>query len=252
MASHWNLFWELARCEFKLRDQGTLLGFLWTLLYPALMFLVLYQLFLKWMGRFIPDFATYLLIGLVQWQLFSAGTTQGLSSLLRKAPILRTFSFPREVAVLSSVATVIYSYFFELLVLLGAVVALGHRPSWNWLCGIPLLVLCEVLWIYGFAFALAPLMVRYRDLNQIWSILVTAGFYLTPIFYTLDVVDPKIRTWLLLSPLTRIIMGFRELLMERTLLGLGEVAVLFLAGLAFLGVGLYLFRIQIDSAMDRL
>ena len=136
--SYWFLFWELTRTEFKLRDQGTALGFAWTLLHPALMFIVLYTLFINWLGKFVDQYAAYLIIGLVQWQFFEKATMLGLGSLRRKSNLIRNFRFAREIIVLSAVGSVFWSYLLETAVLMVFLLLLGIRPAASWLL-LPLL-----------------------------------------------------------------------------------------------------------------
>ena len=114
MAAYLELLWSLTWTDFKLRDQGSVLGFLWTLLHPALIFTVLYLLFTKWMGRLVDGFAAYLLIGIVQYQFFEKSTSYALTSLRRKTLLVRNFKFPREILVFASVGSVFISYLLEM------------------------------------------------------------------------------------------------------------------------------------------
>src|SRR5207237_8705306 len=106
----WDLFWMLTRTEFRLRDQGTLVGFLWTLMHPLFIFAVLSTMFAHWMAPKIPHYSACLLIGIVQWNFFLSGTEAGLTSLRRKARLMASFAFPRALIVLSSVVAVLLSH----------------------------------------------------------------------------------------------------------------------------------------------
>ncbi len=204
---------RLTLSEFKLREQSTFLGFLWTLLQPALLFLALYGLFTRWTGRNTADYAAYLLIGVVQYGFFNSGSTFGLSSLNRRSSLLLNFRIPRELVVLSAVFSVTISYFFELATMLAFLLLLGARPSaaWLWLPGI---VLAHVAFVAGLCLWLAVVSARFRDWERIWTVVTTCGFFLTPIFYTLDSVSPGRRRALLLNPMTHIIELSRGCLMR--------------------------------------
>jgi ABC-type polysaccharide/polyol phosphate export permease len=205
---YWNLLWELTRTDFKLRDQGTVLGFLWTLLHPALMFVVLYLLFTKWVGKFVDNYAAYLIIGIVQWQFFEKATSFSLSSLRRKAMLARNFKFPKEIIVLSSVGCVFWSYLLELAVLLLFLFCLGIRPSLCWLA-LPCAVCGNLLLTLGASLSLSLLAVLYEDIERIWSILTLIGFYMTPIFYPLSILTPGRQELLKLNPMLHVIDAFR-------------------------------------------
>ncbi len=210
--SYWWLAWELTRTEFKLRDQGTALGFCWTLLHPALMFLVLYALFIKWLGRHIDDYPSYLLLGLVQWQFFEKATTAGLTSLRRKSALIRNFDFAREIVVLSSVGSVFLSYLLELCVMLAFLAYWGTGPSAGWLA-LPLLALLSLTVAVGAALVLSFLSAEFEDLERIWALLLTAGFYLTPVFYPLHLISEEYHGVMALNPMLHVIDAWRACLL---------------------------------------
>ncbi len=114
-----NLLRELTLFNFKLRDQGTVLGFIWTLLHPFLMLTILYMLFSKRLGKGIEHYEIYLLIGIIQWNFLSTGTNEGLKSIMNNRSILRNIYIFRTAVVVSSVLAVAISFLLELLVLGG-------------------------------------------------------------------------------------------------------------------------------------
>ena len=121
-----NLIKELTIAEFKLRDQGSVLGFLWTLLHPLLVFIVLYFLFSKWTGRFVEDYKGYLLIGIVQWNFFASTITYAMDVLVRRRELVKSLNFPKEILVLSTVMTGLISHILEFLVLFTFLFIIGN------------------------------------------------------------------------------------------------------------------------------
>jgi len=212
--AYWSLVWELARTEFKLRDQGTVLGFFWTLLHPALMFAVLYAVFVRWLGRGVDFYGAYLLIGLVQWQFFEKATSVGFASLRQKALLIKNFNFAREITVIAGVGSVFLSYIFELAVLLVFLRASGIPFAISWLM-LPLHVAALVLLTLATALILALMSVEFQDMQRSWSVLTTAGFYLTPVFYPLSVISPSYRPYMELNPMLHVVAGFRACLLPR-------------------------------------
>ena len=198
----------LARAEWRLRQQSTFLGFLWTLLHPALMFAVLYGLFVKWLGRAQGDYAVFLLIGLVEWNFFAAATTCALSSLLRRAPLLKSYPLKPELPALAAVLSVYFSHLLELAALALLLAAFGVRPAAAWLW-VPVIDLACLALSAGAGLLLAGLFVFFSDLERIWGILLTAGFFLTPVFYPLAVISPEKGALLRLNPLTAVIESAR-------------------------------------------
>lgn len=198
----------LARAEWRLRQQSTFLGFLWTLLHPALMFAVLYGLFVKWLGRAQGDYAVFLLIGLVEWNFFASATSYALSSLPRRAPLLKSYPLRPELPALAAVLSVYFSHLLELAALGLLLVLFGVPPSAAWLW-VPAVDLACLALAAGTGLLLAGLYVFFSDLERIWGILLTAGFFLTPVFYPLSVVSPDKAALLKLNPLTAVVESAR-------------------------------------------
>lgn len=209
--SLFDLWRLLTRAEFKARDQGTLLGFAWTLLRPLGQFAVLHAVFGDWMAPRVEHWSAYLLVGVVMWDLFAGATAHGLTSLRRKAGLVTHFAFPRVLVPLSSASAVLLSHALEWLLLLALLPALGVPPRASWLL-LPALVAVEAALAFGAACLLAALAPRLRDLEQAWTLGLYALFFLTPVFYTADLVGPAGRTLVALNPLAALIEAARALL----------------------------------------
>jgi ABC-type polysaccharide/polyol phosphate export permease len=248
--AYWSLVWELTRTEFKVRDQGTLLGFLWTLLHPALMFAVLYTVFVKWLGHRVDLYGPYLIIGLVQWQFFEKATTIGFSGLRRKSLLLKNFNFAREIVVLAGVGSVFLSYLLETLVML-AFVRLLHVPfAWKWLA-LPLHAAALLSLATATALILGLLSVEFQDLERVWSVLTTAGFYLTPVIYPMSMVSPSYSSLLQLNPMLHVVTGFRSALMPNDPPYEAQSAALLLASLAVALAAIVVYQTRARLISDR-
>ena len=94
---------EMVSTDFKLRYQGSVLGYIWSLMRPMFMFLVLYLVFVVFfkVGEEIPHFAVYLLLGIVMWTFFLEVTNNGLNSIVNRGELLRKISIPRYLLVVS-------------------------------------------------------------------------------------------------------------------------------------------------------
>src|SRR5574337_1882641 len=109
---------ELVRTDFKLRYQGSLLGYAWSLLRPLLLFLILYIVFVKFLklGHSIPHFPIYLLLGIVLWNFFNEMTVQSLGSIVGRGDLIRKIRIPRWIIVLSSSISALINLFLNLIV----------------------------------------------------------------------------------------------------------------------------------------
>ena len=196
--------------DFKLRYQASLLGYLWTLLRPLAIFTILYIVFVKFLrlGAGVPYYPVYLLFGIVIWGFFVEATTQGLTSLVARADLLRKISFPRYVLVLSVGASVLISFALNMLVivLFMGLLRVPVRLDILWL---PLLFLELVALSISLAFFLSALYVRFRDLNYIWEVCMQAAFYAVPILYPLTLIPARYARLLILNPVAQIIQDAR-------------------------------------------
>lgn len=208
--------------DFKLRYQASFLGYLWTLLRPLAMFSILFVVFVKFLkvGASLPFWSVSLLLGLVVWGFFTEATSQALQALVARANLLRKINFPRYVVVLSVGTSVFISFLLNLLVVL-LFMTLLDVPVRLEILWLPLLFLELVALSMSLAFFLSALYVRFRDLNYIWEVAMTAAIYATPIFYPLSLVNdtyPKAARLLILNPMAQLIQDARyAAISDRTL-----------------------------------
>ena len=239
---YWFVTRELTLSAFKLRDQGTLLGFLWTLLQPLAMLSVLYWLFRREAGGPPGQFGLYLLVGIVLWTFFASGTAKGLTSLVARQDLIDSVTFPRELIVLSAVLTVVFSSTLEFGVVLLFAVGSGAGISWTWL-GLPLILVIESILVIGCSLVLAPLYVHARDLDNIWNILMRIGFFTTPVFYFPErFLSPGDHRIYMLNPVTQIMTYARQILLHHQLPSLMAMAGTCAFAAVVLVLGLLIFR----------
>lgn len=180
---------ELTKTDFKLRYQGSVLGYLWALLRPLMMFAILYVVFSKLLriGSDIPHYPVYLLCGTTLWSFFTECTQQGMQAIITRGDLLRKISFPKYIVVVSSQLTALINLGINLIVVVIFAMINGVAPTWSWL-----LIIFPILELYclslGIAFLLGSINVKYRDISSIWDVLVQALFYAIPIIYPIQMV----------------------------------------------------------------
>lgn len=226
---------EFAVADFRLRYHDSLLGYLWFLLSPALMFAVYYFVFTSVIYIRISDYALYLILGIVSYNFFQDCTYSAMYSLAAKAHIIKKIYFPRYLIILASSTTAIFSLIVNLVIVLVAVLVSKGIPPLLWLVPMPLT--CLLVFSTGVGFILAALYARFRDLSQIWSVLVLAIFWLTPVVYDVSSLPESTQIIVFLNPLARIFMLFRHYLlydffdMQFLLITIGSSLVAFAIGL---------------------
>jgi ABC-type polysaccharide/polyol phosphate export permease len=200
---HINIIRELAVADFRVKYHDSALGYVWSMLNPMFMFAVYYFVFTRIFPSSIGDYPLFLLIGVVSYAFFQDCTFSAMSALANRAGMMKKLYFPRSILVFASSATCIISYFINSTVLLILVFSLKGFTLLALLT--PIAVLCLLLFSMGVAFLLATLFAYFRDMSQIWGVLVLALFWLTPIVFNPDALPAPISTYVYFNPLTRII-----------------------------------------------
>ena len=208
------LVWELAKTDFKVRYQGSVFGYFWSLLKPLLIFAVLYTVFSVFIRWDVPNFQLHLLLGIIIWTFFADGTKAGLNSLMEKSGIIKKIYFPRILVVLSSVLSAFLTFLLNILIYF-VFLFISGVGFYKWMIFIPFYLLLLFFLVFGFALILSVLQSKYRDVTHIWDVLLQAGFFITPIIYPLSFVPEQFRSYLFINPLT----GFIEYLRLLTING---------------------------------
>lgn len=246
-----SLLWTLIRTDLKTRYHGSLGGYLWTLLKPLTMFLVLFGVF-SFVFRMDPNYNLNLVIGLFLWDFFGESTRTGLGSLEVKKYLLTKARFPAWVVVVTSGVNALVTLSLFSIVLLGYIAifkqALGPVEVGLYLFYLLLYYLITL----GISLATSVLYIYFRDLNQVWDLVLHAGFFVAPVVYPLEIIPERLHFYLYMWMPTPIIQFTRDILVR------GEVPTLtahvYLIGcvVIVLAVGIALFRWLAPQAIERL
>lgn len=205
---------QLVKTDFKLRYQGSVLGYIWSLLRPLLLFVILYLVFAKFLkvGNAVPHYPVYLLFGIVLWNFFGEVTSGSVGAIVGKGDLIRKINFPKYNIILAVAMSGVINLFLNFIVI-AIFMVVGHvSVSWQILWLIPLLIELFLISL-GMGFLLSALFVKFRDVSYIWEVLMQAGFYGTPIIYPLTRIPyHRVREVLLLNPLAQIIQDARYVL----------------------------------------
>jgi len=213
-----SLLWLMSTTEFKRTYFGTVLGYLWSLVRPLLLFAVLLFVFTKIIrvGSGLDYYPVLLLLGIVLYSFFQEATNNAVTSVVSQEGVVRRTQFPRLVIPLAVVLTSGFNLLLNLVVVYVFILAWGVDPSWTWLLFPLPLVLLFVLGS-GVAMLLSALYVRFRDAAIIWAVISQTLFYATPILYPLGkngLDDPSIEHLLMINPLAVIFEQVRVWILE--------------------------------------
>jgi ABC-2 type transport system permease protein len=198
-----DLLWLLAVTEFRRTYFGTVLGYVWSLIRPLMLFGVLLFVFTQVfkIGSDLPNYPVLLLLGIVLFTLFQEATQNAVTSVASQEAIVRKTQFPRLVIPLSTVLTSSFNFVLNLIVVFVFILAWGVDPTWTWLL-FPLAVSALFVLTCAMSTMLSVLYVRFRDVAIIWVVLAQVLFYATPVLYPIEKLeDPTMERVLMINPI---------------------------------------------------
>jgi ABC-2 type transport system permease protein len=207
-----NLTWTLAYLEFRLKFFGSVLGYLWQIGRPLMLFGVYYVVFTQFvrLSADVKYYAPMLLAGIMLYQFFSETTAGAVPSVLNRENLVRKIHFPRIVIPLSVVVTSALNLAVNSVAIGVFMAAAGVPIRWNWLVMIPVLAMLFTF-TTGLAMLLSALFVKYRDVQPIWDVVTTAMFYATPILYPIERVEIAwARELIMYNPLAVVVQQMRH------------------------------------------
>jgi len=209
------LIWTLIRTDFKARYHGTIGGFLWALLKPLSMFIVLMAVFSFLFPE--PRYKLNLVVGVFLWDFFAEGTKTGLTSLHAKGFLLTKARCPLWILVITSISNALITLAVFSVIIVAFLRSVGHPPTLQAIGLFATYCLALIAIVAGFSLASSVLFLRYRDLNQVWDVVTQAGFFFAPIIYPLGIMPERFHRYLYLWPPTPIIEFSRAVLVAGTI-----------------------------------
>lgn len=202
-----DLLWLMAVTEFKRTYFGTVLGYVWSLVRPLMLFAVLLFVFTQVvkLGDATPNYPVLLLLGIVTFSFFQEATTNSVTSVAAQEGVVRKTQFPRLVIPLATVLTAFFNFLLNMVVVFAFLLAWGIDPAWTWLL-FPAALAVLGVFTAMVSMMLSVLYVRFRDVAIIWAVLAQVLFYMTPIIYPITILQDKtLERILMINPLTPII-----------------------------------------------
>lgn len=216
---------QLIITDFKLRYQGSVLGYVWSLLRPLLLFMVLFLVFDKFLkaSSNIPHYPVYLLIGIVMWNFFGEITAGSVASVVNKGDLIRKLNFPKYIIVLAVSASALINLGLNAIIIAAFMLLTGAQVTWV-VFPIALLAVLELtVFALSIGFILSALFVRLRDVGYIWEVVLQVGFYATPILYSVTLLPARVQKILMLSPVAQSIQDVRHVLVSPDVTTLHDV-----------------------------
>jgi ABC-type polysaccharide/polyol phosphate export permease len=245
------LVWTLVRTDFKARYHGTLSGFVWALLKPTLMFVVLQAVFSVIFAS-TPNYGLNLIVGLFLWDFFAEATRTAMTALHAKGYLLTKAKFPAWVLVVTSISNAVITLTVFALVIAVFLATSGHALSLMSLTLFAVYLIGLAAVAAGIGLGSSVLFLRYRDLNQVWDVVIQAGFFVAPIIYPLGILPERYHIYLYLWAPTPFIMFARQVLVDHTIPSLRAHAMLGAGTALILGTGMFIYSRMAPRAAEYL
>ena len=207
---HISLTRELAWTQFKLRYTGSVLGYVWSLIKPLMLFTILYVIFVVFFHQRSNEFALQLLTAIVVFQFFTECVSGAMASIVANGNLIRKAAFPRSILVIASSLTALLTFAINFTLIMVVATLLGHLHPGIRTLVLPLLLVQLYALSLGLGLFLAAVYVFYRDIGHMWDIASQVIFYLSGVVFPYTVVPERFRHLFFLNPIAQIIEDVRH------------------------------------------
>lgn len=211
---YFNLLKKIVISQYKLKDQSTFFGFLWSFMHPLIFLLVLYSIFNFKFGKTVEHYAIYILIGVVQYTFFANSTMTAMKVLSSMKNITSNMIFPKELLVISSVLSNIVEFIVSMIICVLIAFLSGIKLSFS-IIMLPFVMLLELILVVWVSLLMSFIYVFVKDIAHIYQVFLRILFFITPIFYTISFLgDGLIRSIAMLNPLAIVIKFSRTIIIS--------------------------------------
>ncbi len=233
--------WLLSKIEFKKRYYESFFGLIWALLNPLLKVGVYYFAFKFIRNSPMENFALYLFSGLITWMFFTEGASKSMNILKSKKYLIENIQFNRIDIFISVVMSTMYGFLFNFAAFYIVCLIMGFGIHWTMIY-FPILILNLIITTLGFSLILAIAKLYFKDLQHLWAIVVLAGFWTAPIFFTIEAIFKKAPYVVYIHPVSGIMVNLRKVTMHGEQLDFFFLAYNLIYGLIALVVGIWVFN----------
>lgn len=232
---------QLVERDFKTKYRRSALGIVWSLLNPLLIMIVQYLVFSTLFRFDIPNYAVYLLSGIVMFNYMADATNQSMTCIIQNASLINKVYIPKYIYPFSRVISSGVNFLFSLLALYIVIIATGMQITISHIAML-FAILCLFIFICGVSFLLASLMVFFRDTQFLYSIILTIWTYMTPIFYPESILPPFMLAIMKFNPMYHFIRFIRIIILEGGIPDLMAWLYCGLFAIISLTIGIIVFR----------
>ncbi len=207
-----DMIYELTHRELRGKYKGSVLGFLWTYINPLAQIIVYYFFFSMVLRSGIEKFHLYLVVGMFPWNFFVGGVMQGLISVRAQGDLVKKVYFPRQILPIVYVTVNLVNMLISFLIIYSMMLISGWGIDVRLQLWLVPVIIIEYIFTLGMAMILAAVEVYFRDIEHIVSVIMMIWMYVTPLFYSLDIVPEELKGFFYYNPMLYIISMYQQIL----------------------------------------
>ncbi len=210
------LLWQLTKNEFKQRYLGNFLGAAWAFIQPTITILIFWFVFqVGFKSKPVGDypFILWLISGMLPWFFFADTLSSATNSIISNSFLVKKVVFRVSLLPIISILTTLVIHLFFILFMYAMFIIYGYKPDIYWL-QIFYYLFALIILLLGLSWITSSVVVFFRDLGQIVAMVIQFGFWLTPIFWSIDMIPQKYHWLIKLNPIYYIIQGYRDSLIN--------------------------------------
>lgn len=249
-----DLYKQFVKTTFKMRYKDSILGFLWVLLKPFFLFMILFMIFshtsASASGLTSQQYAVYLLSGLIVYTFFNEGMIWGMGSIMERAGLIIKINFKRDVVVASSLTMALINFTINLMIVIAVALVLNIHISFLGLAYIALIGFTMFLTLYGISFFTSIWLVHVRDLQHIMELILQLLFYASAVFFPIEMIPEKYRFIVYYNPVARFVKAVREALIFGKVTDIKFLLLMLVVAILFVIVGRRYFNKHIKKIAE--
>lgn len=246
-----DLLWDMSIRQLKTKYSGSKLGIWWAVITPLILALSINFIFTRIFKINIPNYTLFVLSGMIPWIFFSNTLTEATNSFIVNRAILKQAIFPRELIPLSLVLANFLNFFIGFVIMLPLFIIFKFEVI-TVLLFLIFPLSSYLIFIAGLSLIFSCWNVFYKDLSHFLSIGLMIWFWITPIFYSLDMLPFSYRWICLLNPMSYYVIIYRQILFKAEVVPLSFLSFSFLIGLAAFFIGYFIFLKKETELLKRI
>ncbi len=228
--------------NIRVKYRASILGFGWTLLNPIIMLSILLAVFTHIIKIPIEHYWAFLVSGFFAWNYINQTLNHAAQVLEEHDGLVRNYPFPTEITVYSGAISKLVEFSIEIVLVTTVLLLFHHKSIPLPFVLLPVLIALQLMLVIGLSLVVAVVSVYYEDVKHMLPLLLMALFYVSPVFYTVDLVPESVRTVFLLNPVAQLLVCYQSVLYHGTMPSIESLAALTLSSVVFFIVGAAVYR----------